>query len=678
MKLERAVGGKMPLRVLPNELLLLIWAFCETKDMGALILTCRHFHDTFNSLLYQHAVKHCPDVVAAWIGKTGQLQTMREFVEAGGNVTSNHLVTPLFSATTHGQDAVIEALIEMGIDLEMETPDWKRLTALFKAVVAGRLSTVRLLLDAGAAVNARASGDDTPLMAAASSGHDEVVMLLLERGADRTALNYSDRPVLSYALEGGCGIAIIELLLETTPKDLLDEMDEGGPTPLGLAAQSGNIPAAKQLLAAGATLEAGGRSDTPLRVAIEAEEEEMVRFLLDAGADVNETPGQYAPLPLAADLGLDRILALLLERGADPTFVLPWGDVPIDNAIHGHHYRCAKLLLDAGALTSYRTETDDDPVNMLYPLIIMDDDMAIPIAEKLAISEDNHYRGKALLWAARDGNRRIVELSLENGADIEVGAALDPPITPLMIAAMNGHGQIVKLLLQRGANAYFADINGLTALAVAAQRGWVDAVLEIVQSQPNVNNLIDLTDDRKRTPLFHATVTGHLAVASILLAYGSRAMDITTNASRTTRTVVEDWSRRHADQDLDFNSRYTFKAMLDMFNNPAISRDITIDRTGKQPYPGVRIEIKPTLCSPGDMTGLSHYDRWICPGTGSQCYLCGIAIPDYGARFHDRCSDNDVCPECKVGCSPFLGDAWDLREVYGGTEHVTMRSNGNP
>jgi ankyrin repeat protein len=62
-----------------------------------------------------------------------------------------------------------------------------------------------------------------------------------------------------------------------------------------------------------------------------------------------------------------------------------------------------------------------------------------------------------------------------------------------MIAAMNGHGEIVKLLLKRDANAYFTNINGLTPLAVAAQRGWVDVVLELAQSQPV--DLLDLADD---------------------------------------------------------------------------------------------------------------------------------------------------------------------------------------
>jgi ankyrin repeat protein len=288
------------------------------------------------------------------------------------------------------------------------------------------------LLEAGAGIDMRERGVEEALMAAARGGHNEVVMLLLARGANPAAVNYCNRPVPSYALEGGCSRATFDLLLKSTPKDLLDTTDDGGPTTLGLAAQRGDIHAAKLLLAAGASLNAGGRNNTPLWLAIEEEMEDMARFLLDAGSDVNETPMQWALIPLAVDMGLDRTLNLLLARGADPTFVPPSGDKPLDNAVSNHYYRCAKLLLDAGALASYETDNFDE---MLYPLIVMDDDMAIPLAEKLAIT-GFPYNGEALLWAARNGNQRIIEPALEHGADIETGADFDPPITPLMVAAI--------------------------------------------------------------------------------------------------------------------------------------------------------------------------------------------------------------------------------------------------
>jgi hypothetical protein len=76
---------------IPNELLLQISKFLEPKDMNTLILTCRQLHDTFKNPLYRHAVGHCPDLIKAWVGEKGQVNTMREFAKAGGDVIKGRL-----------------------------------------------------------------------------------------------------------------------------------------------------------------------------------------------------------------------------------------------------------------------------------------------------------------------------------------------------------------------------------------------------------------------------------------------------------------------------------------------------------------------------------------------------------------------------------------------------------
>jgi ankyrin repeat protein len=53
------------------------------------------------------------------------------------------------------------------------------------------------------------------------------------------------------------------------------------------------------------------------------------------------------------------------------------------------------------------------------------------------------------LWAARNGHEEVVKLLLEKGADAESKSSYD--WTPLSWAAENGHEAVVKLLFEKGA-----------------------------------------------------------------------------------------------------------------------------------------------------------------------------------------------------------------------------------
>ncbi len=61
---------------------------------------------------------------------------------------------------------------------------------LMLACNAGHTVCVRLLLGAGAAVEAHDNEGLTPIMFAAQNGHDDIVRILMERGADPNASTY--------------------------------------------------------------------------------------------------------------------------------------------------------------------------------------------------------------------------------------------------------------------------------------------------------------------------------------------------------------------------------------------------------------------------------------------------------------------------------------------------------
>ncbi len=72
------------------------------------------------------------------------------------------------------------------------------------------VALVALLLDKGAAIDARDDRGRTPLMIAAGLGHDEVVDLLLRRGADRVLRDKGGRSAADLAPNDALRARLVE------------------------------------------------------------------------------------------------------------------------------------------------------------------------------------------------------------------------------------------------------------------------------------------------------------------------------------------------------------------------------------------------------------------------------------------------------------------------------------
>jgi ankyrin repeat protein len=163
---------------------------------------------------------------------------------------------------------------------------------LLIAAEAGQVAVVRVLLDAGADVNAGDMYQKSALHHAATGGSVPVARLLLERGAKLHAMHNQGEPIHHAAMFGH--LDVVKFLLERGA-DVNVEAPGGGWTPLGaVAAWSDSAEVAEFLISRGA--EPNHRDqrsgETALHQAAQRGSFHVARVLLEHSADVNAKDGR--------------------------------------------------------------------------------------------------------------------------------------------------------------------------------------------------------------------------------------------------------------------------------------------------------------------------------------------------------------------------------------------------
>lgn len=186
----------------------------------------------------------------------------------------------------------VESVIKSGANLD-ELDSWGPPLAI--AVVKGADSIVKLLLDAGANIEATTvptAGGEHPLhLAAVRRSGANIAKLLISRGAQLDARDKAGRTPLITAVVAD-SIEVAKVLL-AAGADIEGVDSQLGATPLSWAACAGRFNAVSFLLSKGARInaKAGPSGDTPIHHAVRCCHKlpEMVSFLVANGANVNAT-----------------------------------------------------------------------------------------------------------------------------------------------------------------------------------------------------------------------------------------------------------------------------------------------------------------------------------------------------------------------------------------------------
>ena len=164
----------------------------------------------------------------------------RYLINAGADVNlATRDVSPLEMAASEKQRELLELLLKHGAHVNRE---YYNRDVLLCAAVSGSLDCVRLLVEAGAAMNAPIGSSHpriTPLHAASSQGHLEMVTFLLDHGANVNASAADDnegfsKTVLITAVENN-NLELVKLLLNADADVNLPSISYYGCTALEVA-----------------------------------------------------------------------------------------------------------------------------------------------------------------------------------------------------------------------------------------------------------------------------------------------------------------------------------------------------------------------------------------------------------------------------------------------------------
>ncbi|AVL73590.1 MULTISPECIES: ankyrin repeat domain-containing protein [Providencia] len=177
----------------------------------------------------------------------------------------------------------------------------------------------------------------------------------------------------------------------------------------------------------------------------------------------------------AAEQGQLELLKNCLEKGVDINTTNRQGRTAIVNASLNKHYECVSFLISAGADINKQDQTCFNP----FLLSCLNDDLTLlrlVLPAKPNLDLLTRFGGVGITPASEKGHVDIVRELLEK-TDINVNHTNFVGWTPLLEAIVLNDGgekqqQIVKLLLDHGANPHMTDKYGKKPLELAREKGY--------------------------------------------------------------------------------------------------------------------------------------------------------------------------------------------------------------
>ena len=422
----------------------------------------------------------------------------------------------LVTAAKEGDRAAVQSLLNGRAKQDIAGAEGT--AALVWAATRNDLAMADLLLRAGANVKAANEFGATALYAAAAHQDPAMAAKLLAAGADpNTALMSGETPLMEAARRGN--LATVRALLSNKANPNAKESN-GGQTALMWALSQRQSAVVEALIKGGADVHAGSKTGfTPLMFAAQQNDVDSARFLLRAGAKPNDAQPKtgLTALMIASAMAHTETVDLLLDNGADPNLADAIGYTSLHSVVRDSDYginlagkdavlTIVKSLLKHGANPNARLSQDKEKAAEEIK------NGSVQRAERrtaVTVNEIILQGATPLFLAAEVNNLDVIKALVEAGADPLIPT--ERGTTPLMMAAGAGTDvqrerapeeraaavETAKFLVERGADVNAAGQYGWTALHAASYQGMNDVIEYLVSKGAKINQ----KDEFGQTPL---------------------------------------------------------------------------------------------------------------------------------------------------------------------------------
>jgi len=395
-----------------------------------------------------------------------------------------------FEAVQQAGVEQVRSLIADGADVDAEwgdisTPEEQasadgreaRDTPLYWAIEANSMDLVKVLIEAGADVNA---GPWSPLCVATRANNMDLVKLLVEAGGDVNAggwtalcvaVTQNNRAIADYLIDHGANVNV--------------QSPQGWSALCQTINVSDSVEMADLLIARGADMNAGYWP--PITSAVREKRIDLLRLFLQRGADVNNTDRwEYTPLYFAVHNDDLNYLKVLISGGADLDMKQPGGETALMSGAVAGRTEAVRLLLEAGADVNARNDRGQTALHVMLDIRDSNQDIVKLLLDHGArINEKDGESGfTALHHAARSGNKQAADLLIAQGADIN--AKDKEGHTPLYVA-VNYDYRVAALLMNKGADSSIETESGKTLGQLAQERKQIESTFAdvIFDGDPN-------------------------------------------------------------------------------------------------------------------------------------------------------------------------------------------------